>query len=1048
MLCTSQVYGASNPDSNTSSDPQQRVVTGIVKDLQGNPLAGVNIVEKGTISGVVTTADGRYSINVSSANAILVYSFIGYTRQEIPVGSQTSINVTLLENIAGLEEVVVVGYGTQKKVNLTGALATVSSAKLEMRPIVSTAQGLQGLIPNLNITFRDGNPAGGGVDFNIRGYESINGGSPLILVDGVPMDLQLINPSDIQSLTVLKDAAASAIYGARASYGVILVTTKQGAKKVEDKMTVQYNYESSISQPIMYLDIVDNSYTFALWKNKSAVRADGTALYDDRFVSAVKAYYDDPKNNPEWGVYNGILEFYGYNNWKDILVKDFSPSQKHNLSISGATKNSNYYVSFGYLNKDGFLKIGNDNFKRYNILMRSDYKLKDWLTLDEKIMFNLKKTNGPTGLTGDFNTSIVRPIPLIPTKFPKLAGYESLEGMNIWINSNTFGLNSGLAQYEGGGREKTSNSDIWLTSGITLNPIKDFIIRAEYSKNFNFSEYEAVQNSIAWANAILSASATIINDPPQGNTYITNSIDKTNYNVFNTYGEYTLNAGSHYIKAMVGFNQEWLQINSLGGTAYGILASNLPDISLTNGKQLTSGGRSELALRGAFYRLNYIYKDRYLFEADGRYDGTSRFPKNDRFAFFPSFSVGWRISNEKFMEPIKGYLDNLKIRASYGTLGNQQISGYYPYIASMGVGLSSWIFNSSGQSPRVSVPGLVSSTLTWETVTSKNMGLDIGLFKGKLDGSFDIYSRATKGMLMNASYPAVLGAAAPKINGADLKTVGWELSLSWRDKITNDMSYDVTFSLADNHAEITKYNNPTGSLTDYYEGQQIGEIWGYETVGIYQDSTEVTSSADQSLFGSFWRPGDIHYADLDENGVVNPGKNTITDHGDRKIIANSTSRYLYGVNLNLHYKNWSLNTFFQGVAKKTIWPNMGGNGAFIPFGANTSFENWMIDESWSTTNRNAYFWYPNRYPDQNAQVQTRYLQNAAYLRCKNVTLGYTFNQNVIKKIGISDMQIYLSGQNLFALSKIHRPFDPEMTATNSLEYPFQRTYCVGVNVSF
>jgi TonB-linked SusC/RagA family outer membrane protein len=1047
LLCTTQVYATSYSESSFSALGQQKVVTGIVKDVQGNPLPGVNIVDKGTITGTATAIDGKYSITISSPKSVLVYSFIGYITQEITVGSQTSINVTLLESIAGLEEVVVVGYGTQKKVNLTGALSTVSADKLEMRPILSTGQGLQGLIPNFNITFRNGNPAAGGVDFNIRGFESINGGSPLILVDGVPMDIQKINPNDIESITVLKDAAASAIYGARAAFGVVLVTTKSGAKGTED-LSVSYSFETSLSTPIFKADFVDNSYTYALWRNKSAIRSDGTALYVPRFVDAVKAYYEDPVNNPEWAIYDGQLEFYGYNNWKDILVRDYAPTSKHNIVVSGKSDKANYYISFGTLNTDGFYKVGNSNFKRYNILTKAGYDIRKWLSVDEKIVVNYSNNEYTNGFGDDYNYSVVRPVPLVPNKFPNLPGYEDLEGMNIYINSNVLGLNQSLPFFENGGRAKEIDTEIWLTSGITLTPLKDLKIRGEYTKNFEFSESEAVSNTLAYANAILTTSSRIIYEPLQPNSSINNGFYKANYDILNIYGEYSLTKGFHTAKLTAGFNQEYLFVNQIGAFAYGLLSTSLADLDLTNGLQLTSGGRSELALRGAFYRFNYNFKERYLFEANGRYDGSSRFPKSDRFAFFPSFSLGWRISNENFMSSLESVVDNLKIRASYGSLGNQNVGNYYPYIASMGTGLSTFLINSSGQEPMVRTPGLVSSTLTWETVISKNLGLDFTLLKGKIDGSFDIYNRDTKDMLMNAVYPIILGASAPKINGANLRTSGWEFFLTYRAKAFTDFDYSITFSLADNSSKITKYTNLTGTLTDYYEDQKIGQIWGYETVGIFQDSTEITSSADQSYLGSNWRPGDIHYADLDTSGIINPGKNTLADHGDLKVIGNSTPRYTFGLNLNARYKAWSVSLFFQGVGKRDYWPSAGGNGMFWPFNSNTNFENWMIDESWSTSNRDAYFYYPNRYATQNQAIQTRYLQNVAYIRLKNLTVTYTIPETLAGKVGLNKVGIYFSGQNIWEFSKIHTPFDPEQTSTNNMEYPFQRIYSLGLNVGF
>jgi TonB-linked SusC/RagA family outer membrane protein len=1045
MQGTIQVFAAS-PNDIIPINEQQKSVTGRVTDTNGETLPGVNITVKGTTTGVTTDNLGKYTISVPNNKSVLVFSFVGMTSQEIVVGNSTQMDVILTEQTVGMQDIVVVGYGTQKKVNLTGAISTVTSEKLEMRPITSTAEGLQGLIPNLNITFTNGNPASSGVDFNIRGYESINGGAPLILVDGVPMDIQLINPNDIKSLTVLKDAAASAIYGARASFGVVLVTTKDALENEKDKVRIQYGFETSLSKPIQWLDIVNNSWDYVKWRNIANLRGDGTPQFSDRYSAAVKAYYDDPKNNPEYAVVNNFFEFYGYTDWKKLILRDFSPEQKHNLSISGKSKNSNYYISLGYLNKNGLVREGNDNYKRFNVLIKLEQNIKDWLTIGQKLAINSKNTNEPT--LGDFN-NIARQIPNFTNQFPKVAGYEQYEG--LYLGPNAFYFQTNLANtMKNGGRHTYQDLDLWATSNITITPFKNFSIKGEFSYNIQNDRDEVDNTQVLFMGDNLGNQKITYFSPDDAGSSIAITTSDNKYYTFNTYAEYSLSAGSHFLKAMAGFNQEWGRTSFLNGTASGVVTPDLPDISLTNGIQNATGGKSHLALRGAFYRLNYIYNDKYLFEANGRYDGTSRFPKEDRFGFFPSFSVGWRISNERFMASMKRYMDNLKIRASYGTLGNQLLgSSYYPYISSMAIGQSNWIMN-SGQITMLSAPGLVSSTLTWEKVISSNIGLDITLFKNKLDASFDFYTRDTKDMLMNAVLPSILGTASPKINGADLRTNGWEMSISTHGKIVNNLTYDATFILSGNKAEITKYNNPTGTLSDYYVGQKLGEIWGYETVGIFQDDAEVTNSADQSRFGTGWKAGDVHYADLDSSGAINPGLNTLADHGDLKVIGNTTPKYSYGLNFSFHYKNWSLATFFQGIGRKDYWPATGDNNIFWPFGANTTIENWMIKESWSVDNRDALFYAPNNRPSKNVQVQSRFLQNAAYLRVKNLTLSYNMPSKLMSAIGLNKGQVYLAGQNLWEFSKIHRPLDPENANSGGsrVTYPFQRTYTLGLNLTF
>ena len=396
-----------------------------------------------------------------------------------------------------------------------------------------------------------------------------------------------------------------------------------------------------------------------------------------------------------------------------------------------------------------------------------------------------------------------------------------------------------------------------------------------------------------------------------GSDYIRNYSNYDQYYVANVYGEYTYEElADHYFKAMVGFNQEWGRNTYISAQNMTLITPLITDLNATTGSQQTWGSRSHVSLRGVFYRLNYSYKDRYLLEANGRYDGTSRFPKADRFGFFPSVSVGWRLSNEPFMESASNWLDNLKVRASYGTLGNQLLgSNYYPYVSTMGVGQSPYMMSSAGRIPYVSAAGLVSPSLTWETVETKNIGIDITTLNQRLDLSFDYYHRDTKDMLMDVEYPAILGTSAPQSNAADLRTKGFELALTWRDRSGQDWMYSLTLALSDNQAEITKYDNPTGALSEHYVGKQLGEIWGYVTEGIFQTDEEVAAHADQSRLGANWMAGDIKYKDLNGDGVISAGSNTLEDPGDRQIIGNSTARYQFGFTPDLQYKNWTLNLF-------------------------------------------------------------------------------------------------------------------------------------------
>lgn len=1028
-------------------------VTGKVTDENSEPLIGVTILVKDTNQGTVTDIDGTYSITVEDANATLVFSYTGYLAQEVAINNRTIIDVKMETDIQALEEVVVVGYGTQKKVNLTGAVASISSEALEQRPIVSAGQGLQGLIPNLNVSIRNGDPTQS-ADFNIRGYESINGGSPLILVDGVPMALERINPNDIESVNVLKDASAAAVYGARAAFGVILVETKKGK---QGKVNIQLSSELSAAKPIFNMDPVNDPYQFVLARNAASMRTNGAPSFNDDVVAATKAYSEG--TGPAWVVLDGDLVHVGFNDYQNRLMTDFAPQQRYDLNISGASENASYYVSFGHLNKDGYIRNSakNEKFKRYNGLMKADFKVNDWLRLEEKIVFNSQVSDKPHFYNWDVNiNTVARVDPIRPISFPAAselgrdyyltpgdaADYEQYVG--LYFNGLNF-----FPYLEQGGRETFTNNDLWLTQGVNLTPLKGLRIKGEFSYNTYNRDYQDVASKVQGiANNDLTN--LIINDGFSGNDFIQNRRDYNQYYVINTYAEYTMEQfANHYIKAMVGFNQEWGRNSWIRAQNNTLITPLVTDLNAATGLQQTGGGKSHVSLRGAFYRLNYIYKDKYLFEANGRYDGTSRFPTDDRFGFFPSFSVGYRISEEPFMAATRGWLDNLKIRASYGTLGNQLLgSNYYPYIATMGIGQSPYMMSGGSRLPFVSPAGLVSPSLTWETVVSQNLGIDITLLNQRLDLSFDTYIRDTKDMLTDVEYPAILGTSAPDANAADLRTRGWELAATWRDKIGQDWRYRVTLALSDWQSEITKYDNPTGALSERYVGQMVGEIWGYETQGIFQSEEEIASAADQSRIGANWRPGDVRYADLNGDGIISPGSNTLDDPGDRRIIGNTTPRYSFGVNLDVSYKNWTLATFFQGIGQTDHWPSDGNWTWFFPFNAG-HVEWYFINDTWTEENRDAYFpaAHISTNDKKNLQRQTRYLQNAAYVRLKNLTLSYRFSPELMSRVGLGGAQLYIAGMNLWEYSPIRKPLDPE-SLYGAVEYPMQRIFSVGGNISF
>lgn len=1037
----------------------QSTVTGTVADEEGLPLAGASVVVKGSRTGTVTDFDGNYSIEAPT-DGVLVFSYIGFKTTEIPVDGQSTVNASLAVDAGQLDEVVVVGYGTQKKKNLTGSVAIVDAERLENRPITSAGQGLQGVVPNLNISIRNGDPTRS-ADFNIRGFESINGGSPLILVDGVPMDLERINPNDIASVSVLKDAAAAAVYGARGAFGVVLIETKEG--KI-GKTAISFSTQQSYAKPIFHIDPVEDPLTFVNYINRATVRTSGQPRYDEEFVAGARRYSENPTFENAWDVVNGNLRFYGDNNYNKRAVAQFTPQKTYDFSISGATEKASYYVSFGYLSKDGYInnKDKNEKFKRYNVLMKTDYKVNDWLSLDSKIVYNAQNSDKPHFYNWDVNiNTVARVSSITPVEFPDLPFYQTPGDRAQYepLIGRYFG--TALPYFEDGGRDTFVTGDIWLTQGVTMTPAPGLQIKSNFSYNSYTRNRKEVASKIQIVDTDLNADPILTNGL-SGNDYIEEQNDRNEYYVFNAFAEYEFNADreekDHFFKALIGFNQEWGHRRYFQARAQTLITPLVTNINATTGAQTTGGRESDVSLRGGFYRLNYIFKDRYLLEANGRYDGTSRFPTDSRFGFFPSFSAGWILSQEGFMESTSGWLDQLKIRGSWGTLGNQSVENnngndiFYPYISSLNSGTSPYIL-SSGRTPYVGPGGLVSDDLTWETVESKNIGLDFTMFNSKLDVSADYYTRDTKDMLMSVGFPGLLGTAAPASNAADLRTKGWELSLTWRDTFGENGRWGLNLALADSQSEITKFINPSGTLPTgnnniYYEGQQIGEIWGFETVGIFQSDEEVAAAPDQSPIGNNWEAGDIQYADLNGDDKIDRGSGTLSDPGDYKIIGNETARYTFGINPDIKYKNWSLDLFFQGLFRDYL-PSNGNWNAFYPNNANL-VEKYYLTESWSPDNRDAYFAAPliGTSDKRNILPQSRYVQDASYIRLKNVTLAYNLPRNVLDNLGINKLQLYLSGQNVWEYSNIHKPLDPESIFTVTQEYYLQRIFTFGINASF
>ena len=1025
-------------------------VKGTVTDESKLPMPGVSVVVKGTTHGTSTDIDGKYELQ-AKAGDVLEFSSVGYTTQTKKVvggGKSYSLSVVLKESTQELTEVVVVGYGTQKKENLTGAIATVDAKVLESRPLTTIGQGLQGVIPNLNISTSNGRP-GAGSSFNIRGFTSINGGSPLVLVDGVQMDPNQINPNDVENVTVLKDAASAAIYGGRAAFGVVLITTKKGKKSTPMQINISTDY--SITRPTRLPDLVNSvDYLKMYMEADNTGRISGGRTGSQNFTQTdlekAQAYLNNP--TPANSVYPDPNDpkkyrYVGNTNWVKEMFPGWAPQAQHNVSLSGGSEKTTYLASVGMFSQDGLFKAAKQKFERYNVTLSLNTDITKWLSLHLKSAINHKDNNQPSdvglGFSPERFATDVKP--LMPVYHPD--GHFSGQG----------NFTNPFAVIATGGRSTYKSDDIWITSGFTLTPIKHVKIVGDYTWNpyhYNgksfvkqFKEYGAPTDGTSIYDPL---KATDLGYYPHNNpSRVSENNSHDLYQAANIYAQYENTfAEKHYVKAMVGYNQEEKHNESFSVSTKNLVNQDYPFLKLNNDEKPSVGsGISDWALIGSFFRLNYVFDQKYLVEVNGRYDGSSRFSRESRYVFSPSASLGWRISKEKFFEPINTIVSDLKLRASYGKLPNQQVSALYPYLPTMGYGTKTGYIFGTQQLPYVSAPGLVSNNFTWEEVATRNFGVDFGFFDNRFTGSFDYYIRNTNGMLVSGiPLPAVLGTGAPQRNAADLETKGFELVLGWKDKIGEDFKYNVSFNLADSRSFITKYDlNPTNDLGHYYVGREIGEIWGYETEGLYQTDAEA-AAVDNSKLGNYkWLAGDVKYKDLDGNNKIDWGNNTLDNPGDRKIIGNSQARYTFGLNLGGEYKNIDFTVFFQGVGKRDA---VLGGAYFWGFTNEWDVPATNQLDHWTPDNRDAY--YPRlRFGGGNMNTQTRYMQDASYIRLKQITIGYTLPKDVMGRVGIDNLRLFVTGQNLCEWTKLLKSYDPELL---SQDYPINRIVTLGLQARF
>lgn len=1019
---------------------QDNACTGVVVDQNGETVIGASVVVKGTTNGTITGLDGDFSIPNVKKGDVIVVSYVGYMNSEI-IWEGKPLKIALKEDSKTLDEVVVVGYATVKKANLTGAVSAVDDKVLADRPIVNLGQGLQGTIPNLNIT-TSGQP-GKGSSFNVRGETSINGGSPLVLVDGVQMDPNLINPQDVASVSVLKDAASASIYGARAAYGVILITTKSGRKN----MPTQVSFDASVSfnSPTTRPEYM-NSMEYAHWMNAANNTTSGRDLLSQEEMEHIEAYFYDPVNNlpvfvakdpSSWQYGNcqaGKYAYCGNTDWMKEMYKKTYPVQKYNVNINGGSDKATYYTSVGYMDQGSLMRYGDEGFRKFNMVNNINYDINNWMHVSMKTSYIRTELDGLAQDAVHGESWIGNDTqPLMPVKHPD--GNWSGQG-----NYTNF-----AAVLDEMGSRKTTKNDFWNTLALKLTPLKGLTINMDYTFNY-YAEHGKVHRKTFNEYGIDGKFLQVFqHSRPSG---VSESQANDTYNAFNLFGDYELTLGKHYFKVMAGYNQETKHTRGFSASRDELISNDLPSMDAATGEKYVGNSDDSWATRSGFFRINYSFADRYLLEVNGRYDLSSKFPKDDRSVFSPSFSLGWKLSEESwFKQATNGFFDELKIRASYGSLANQALdNGWYAYLSNYGTGTLGYIMG--GKQPQYVLPGgLVSNTVTWEKVTQWDLGLDFVILQNRLKGTFDYYQRKTTDMLgPGRILPNILGMSEPLENAADMVTRGWELALTWNDQLDNGLHYSVGFNLSDTRAEITKYDNPTKSLSSpYYEGQIVGDIWGYES-SLFQSADEIASAPDQSkLDGGISKvPGDIRFMDIDGNGVVDYGENTVDKPGDMKIIGNNKARYRYGFNISADWKGFDLGIFFQGVGKRDL---------MLPY----TFK-WQYGSMWQVPTAvgndywredNAGGWLPvARFNGSKAlgQNQTRYLLDASYLRLKSLSFGYTLPVSLTKQWGIQKCRVYFTGENLLTFKHTPEGFDPELD--DPYKYPQQKSLALGLNVVF
>jgi len=991
---------------------QNRTLTGKVSDSKGVTLPGVSIKVKGTAVGTTTNVDGRYTIDVPNNNSVLVITYIGYLTQELAVNGRTSLDISLAEDVQGLEEVVVVGYGTQKKVNLTGSVASVSSAQLEKRAVTKSSLALQGQMSGIQVRQGGGNPASNEASLLIRGKGTFSGAgtSPLVLVDGIESSLDLVDPNDIQSVSILKDAASAAIFGSKAANGVILVETKKG---IVGKPVFTYNSYIGKSEATAMPEMI-NSWEYAEVINQVFLDAGATKRYSDADIEKFKSG-TDPVNFPNFDHIGNL-----FNSGNGI-------SNRHDISVRGGSEQTQYMVSLGYYNENGIITKNDAN--RYNIRVNLDSRLNSKLKFSLKMAGNLSKETQPSGINGLGLGTIVggamRNANSIPGRTP-----DGFYGRNETLHPEADLESASFLQGRG--------TNFYTNGSVIWDVFKDLKITGQIGHTYGMGQTKAYVAKYAitptYGNALNS-----LNENWSNSTALT----------LQTIAEYNKKVKDHTFYLLGGVSGQTFDSKGLGAFRDAFPNNNIFEInagSTARGRQ--SGTASRNTLQSYFGRFNYNFRDKYLFEANARYDGSSRFPKDSRWGLFPSFSAAWRVSQEGFFKDAKNampWLSDLKFRASWGKLGNQSIGNYpyqdllslapvYPFGAALSAGAA--------------VTTLANKEITWETTTINNVGLDLGLFNDKLSLSADYFVKTTDDILYNVSVSNMLGATPALTNAASVENRGWDFNLNYRN-VVGEFSYGVSaiFSLVDN--KVTKLRKIDQDIArSLFVGYPIGSAYGYTSNGLFASDAEVAAYAKQP-FADQAQGGGIKYLDISgPNGVPDGVVNATYD---RTIIGKPLPTSTYALTLNGGFKNFDFNFMLQGEGGRNDQVNLGQ--FFFPLENNSNVQRDAYENRWTAANPNPNAKYPKLRNIASAFFNTNrvdfWYRDATFIRLKNAQIGYTLPKKIISRAGMSSLRIYVSGENLFTLSDFYKGWDPEMTTGgDAWYYPLSKLYVAGISLKF